>query len=359
MKTTFSNKAITAVLTVLPENEINFMDESCNYNYTEMKMKKLKKLMGYETRRACKPGEGISDYAVYGIRHLMDHQVLKKEEIGAIVVTSVSPDYFIPPTSNIIQGQLDIDQDCVCIDISQGCCGYSVGLTYCFMTLEHMTNKKVLLVCGDMMSTKVCKRDRASRPIIGDAVTITVVENKETTEDIYCILKNDGQKSMAITIPAGGYKLPYSTETAVETEDEMGNWRSKEQFHMEGDAVFNFVINETPLMIHELLEYAKVSIDQIDCFVCHQPNAFILKKLAEKLEVDQSRMPNDIVSVYGNSNSATIPVTLCHHYEELFGEKKRNRLFLTSFGSGLALGGVIVQQSRLDYCKMINYPHQN
>ena len=128
---------------------------------------------------------------------------------------------------------------------------------------------------------------------------------------------------------------------------------------MEGDLVFNFVINETPAMIDELLAYAGVAKDQIDCFVCHQPNAFRLKKLAEKVEVSQEVMPNDIVSIYGNSNSATIPVTLCHHYQDIYGDAKEKKLFFASFGSGLALGGVIIDLPALKYCKMIDYPHNN
>jgi 3-oxoacyl-[acyl-carrier-protein] synthase-3 len=323
-------------------------------------MKKLKKLMGYNTRRCGKKGEGVSDYAIFGVQHLIDQQIIKVEDVGAIIVTSTSPDYFIPPTSNLIQGHFNISHDCVCIDVSQGCCGYSVGLTYAFMTLEHLAaDKKVLLVCGDMMSQKIGARDRASRPIIGDAVTISVVENCADGKEVYCCLKNQGEHGMAINIPAGGNKLPCSAETAVEVEDEAGNWRSQEQFFMEGDLVFNFVINETPLMIDELLAFANINKEEIDYFVCHQPNAFMLKKLAERVEVEPEKMPNDIVSIYGNSNSATIPVTLCHHYEEMYEGKDQNKLMFASFGSGLALGGVLIDLPALRYCKMIDYPHKD
>lgn len=359
MITKFKNKNISSVLTVLPSRSIDFMEEMSNYNYSELKMKKLKKLMGYNTRRCSKKGEGISDYAIYGIQHLIDKKVINEEEVGAIVVTCTTPDYFIPPISNIIQGHFGISHDCVCIDISQGCCGYSVGLTYSFMTLEHIGNKKVLLISGDMMSQKIGSRDRASRPIIGDAVTISVVENSENDKCVYCCLKNEGELGMAINIPAGGNKLPCSPETAVETEDEAGNWRSKEQFFMEGDEVFNFVINETPVMMDELLDYSGKNKDQIDFFICHQPNAFMLKKLAEKVGVTKEKMPNDIVAIYGNSNSATIPVTLCQHYNEIYGGKSQNELMFVSFGSGLSLGGILIDLPALRYCDIIDFPHQS
>ena len=359
MITKFKNKTISAILTVLPQQVISFDDEMSNYNYSEVKMKKLKKIIGYNTRRCSKYGEGVSDYAIYGIQHLIDNNVIKREDVGGIIVTSSTPDFFIPSTSNLIQGHFGIDADCVCIDVSQACSGYSVGLTYAFMTLDLLHNKKVLVVCGDMMSRTIGTRDRASRPIIGDAVTISVVENCDSGKEVYCSLKNRGDFAMSVYILAGGNKLPCSAETAIEEEDDAGNWRSKNHFFMQGDLVMNFIINETPVMIDELLAYAGVKKEEVDCFVCHQPNAFILTKLAEKVGVGQEKMPNDIVSLYGNSNSATIPVTFCQHYSEIYEHKNEPKLFLTSFGSGLALGGVLIDLPKLNYCNIIDFPHQS
>lgn len=359
MITQFKNKRITAVVTVLPTNEIDFLDEMDNYGYSEVKMKKLKKIMGYNTRRVAHKGETVSDYAIYGINNLIENGAIDTKDIGAIIVTTTSPDHFIPPISNIVQGHFNISHECVCIDISQGCCGYTVGLVYAMMTLEHMEGKKAILISGDMMTSKVGTRDRASRPILGDAVSITIIENHESNSNIYCNLMNEGENCMAIRIPAGGTRMPISAETSVETQDDAGNWRSLEHFLMEGDEVFNFVINETPILIDDLLCYSKVIKSEIDYFVCHQPNKFMLKKLAEKIGVDTSIMPNDIVEIYGNSNSATIPVTLCHHYNEFYREKNELKLCFASFGSGLALGCIILNLPKLKYCSMINYPHKD
>ena len=359
MITKFSDKTISAVLTVLPPTIIDFQDEIANYGYSEVKMKKLKKLMGYNTRRVSKEGDGVCDYAIFGIQRMLDEKLIKKDEVGAIIFTTSSPDYFMPPTSNIVQGHFGIDHDCVCIDISQGCCGYSVGLAYSMMTLEHLPEgKKVLLICGDMLSRKIGTRDRASRPIIGDATTISIVENKPGCGEVYCSLKNIGEDGMRVIVPAGGNKLRHSPETAIEYEDADGNWRSQDQFFQEGDAVFNFIINDTPLMVDELLDFAGVSKEQIDCFVCHQPNAFVLKKLAERMEVPLSKVPNDTVELYGNSSSATIPVTFCQHFEEIYSDGNTKKLCLTSFGSGLALGGIVIDLPKINYCKIIDYSYE-
>ena len=357
MLTSFKNKKISAVYSVLPSHEVDFMDEAGNYAFSEVQMKKLKKVMGFGTRRVALEGETVSDYAIYGIQQMLNDGVFKESEIGAIIVTTTSPDHFIPPISNIVQGKFDFDEDVVCIDISQGCCGYIVGLTYAFMTLNAMQNKKVLLIAGDLLSFKVSKRDRASRPITGDAVSISVIENTEDNNDIYCSLKNDGKDAFAVYIPAGGTRMPITPETTEETQDEFGNWRGKQHLVMLGDLVFNIIINKTPEVMEELLAKSGDKMDDIDYFVCHQSSSFTLKKLAQRLEVTEQRLFNDIVPKYGNSSSATIPVTLCEHNESMFADGGKKKVMFAAFGTGMSLGAVLMDMER-PLCKFQDYPHQ-
>lgn len=359
MVTTYNDKRISSIYSVIPTNEADFLDEASNYAFSESQMKKLKKVMGFDKRRVAIEGETVGDYAVYGIKQMLADGVFKEEEIGAIIVTTTSPDYFIPPTSNVIQGQFDFDLDTVCIDISQGCCGYIVGLNYAFMTLEHMPNKKVLLVAGDMLSFKVSKRDRASRPITGDAVTISVIENCEGAGTIYSALKNNGKAAFSVYIPAGGTKTPITPETVEEKEDEFGNWRGLQHLCMQGDLVFNFIINDTPVMMEEVLKVANEDINNIDYFICHQSSCFTLKKLRERLGVPKEKLPLDIVPIYGNSSSATIPVTLTHHFNNMYSEKNTQKVMFAAFGTGLSLGCVLMDVPKFDHCKFIEYPHNN
>lgn len=357
MVTSFNNKTISAIYSVLPAHEVDFMDEAGNYSFSEVQMKKLKKVMGFGTRRVAMVGETVGDYAIYGIKRMLEDGVLKESEIGAIIVTTTSPDHFIPPISNIVQGKFDFDEDVVCIDISQGCCGYTVGLTYSFMTLNALENKKVLLIAGDMLSARVSTRDRASRPITGDGVTISIIEN--TTENkIFCSLKNDGKDAFAVYVPAGGTRMPITPETTKEEEDEFGNWRGKQHLVMQGDLVFNIIINMTPVMMEELLLKSGDKMDDIDYFICHQSSSFTLKKLAQRLEVTEERLPRDIVPKYGNSSSATIPVTMCEHCDQFFADGKKKKIMFAAFGTGMSLGAVLMDLDK-PVCKMIDYPHQN
>ncbi len=358
MVTSFNNKTISAIYSVLPAHEVDFMDEAGNYSFSEVQMKKLKKVMGFGTRRVAMVGETVGDYAVFGIQKMLEDGVFKESEVGAIIVTTTSPDHFIPPISNIVQGKFDFDEDVVCIDISQGCCGYTVGLTYAFMTLNSLLNKKVLLIAGDMLSARVSTRDRASRPITGDSVTISIIENTSEGNRVYCSLKNDGKDAFAVYIPAGGTRMPITPETTKEEEDEFGNWRGKQHLVMQGDLVFNIIINMTPVMMEELLAKSGDKMDDIDYFVCHQSSSFTLKKLAQRLEVTEERLPRDIVPKYGNSSSATIPVTMCEHCDQFFADGKKKKIMFAAFGTGMSLGAVLMDLDK-PVCKMIDYPHQN
>ena len=355
----FKNKRISSIISVIPANEVNFMDEIGNYSFTETQMKKLKKVMGFDKRRVSLHGETVSDYAIKGISTLIEEGVIKENEIGAIVVTTTSPDYFIPPTSNVIQGHFHFDMDTICIDTSQGCCGFVVGLVESFMLLDSMKNKKVLLITGDMLSHKVSRRDRASRPITGDGVAISVIENSLNTGDIYASIKNNGKAAFSVYIPAGGSKIPITEETGIEREDEFGNWRNLQQLCMQGDLVFNFIINDTPVMIEELMTEAKEIKENVDYFICHQSSVFTLKKLREHLGVSKEKLPNGIVPIYGNSSSATIPVTLTHHFSDMFKDKNINRIMFAAFGTGLSLGAVLMDVPKFDYCEFIEYAHSN
>ena len=357
MITSFCNKKISTIYTVLPTHEVDFMDEAANYAFTEVQMKKLKKVMGFGTRRVAMEGETVGDYAIYGIKQMLEDGVFKESEIGAIIVTTTSPDHFIPPISNIVQGRFDFDEDVVCIDISQGCCGYTVGLTYSFMTLNSLKDKKVLLIAGDMLTARVSTRDRASRPITGDGVTISIIENTEEGTPIWCSLKNDGKDAFAVYIPAGGSRMQITPETTIEEEDEFGNWRGKQHLVMQGDLVFNIIINMTPVMMEELLAKSGDKMDDIDYFVCHQSSSFTLKKLAQRLEVSEERLPRDIVPKYGNSSSATIPVTMCEHCDEFFADGKKKKIMFSAFGTGMSLGAVLMDLEKPN-CKMLDYPHQ-
>ena len=312
---------------------------------------RLKKVMGYNQHRLAKETSTVSDFAVYGLRYMLEKAWIRKEEIGAIITVTLCPDHFVPHVSTIVQAECDLGTDIVCFDIAQGCCGFLVGLMQAFMLLEHMDDKKIILINGDVLSHKVSKHDRNDFPQIGDGCTISVIENGGTDE-IYYEMHTDGKRGEALKIPAGAFRMPSTSETAKMVEQGDGNFRSLDNMHMDGSAVFTFVQTEVPLMLKNALFEAEESIENIDWFLFHQPNKFMLQKLAEKAGIPENKLPMNLVENFGNPSGASIPLTAIYNIKDEM-LKKHLHCCLSAFGSGLAWGLIIMDIGPLEHCELI------
>lgn len=348
----FTHKKIGGILTVLPRTAVKFEDEMSNYNFSPVKSMKLKMAMGYDQHRIAAPGETSYDFCCHGIQHLFEKGMLMPEEIDALLFVSQSPDYFMPPTSNLIHGRFNLKQDCLCMDINQGCAGFELGMIQACLLLDQPAVKKVLLLNADVLSPKVSPRDRNSKPLIGDAAAITVVEKCEEENPIYANIKMDGTGALAITIPAGGFRLPCSQETSVMEEDVAGNFRSKDNLVMQGDEVFNFVQREVPPMIEHLFEQSSIGRDEVDWYMFHQPNKFMLHKLADKLGVPHDKMPANIVEHFGNASGVTVPTCISFNLGEQLCSRKM-QLCMAGFGVGLTWSSIMMRVGPLRFNEII------
>lgn len=353
MKTIFRGKRITGMLGVLPQDEVFFEDEVGNYSFPEKQTLRLKKVMGYEKHRVVKTSTSSSDLCVFGLKHLLQKDLVKRDEIGAIVVVTTTPDHLIPTVSNIIQGECGLNNDVMCIDISQGCVGFLFGLMQSFMLLEHLGKKKVVLFTVDTLSKKVSQKDRNSYPLIGDAAGITIIENDVNAKDMYFNLYNNGAQRDALIIPAGGSRMACTAETAIMRDvDNDGNLRSLDNLKMNGTEVFTFVQTEVPPLIEETLKYSGQSKEEIDWYLFHQPNKFMLRKLAEKLGVPYEKVPMNIVENFGNPSGASIPINIVHNLGQGVIGNTYN-CCLSAFGSGLSWGAITMGLGRMDFCEML------
>jgi 3-oxoacyl-[acyl-carrier-protein] synthase-3 len=164
----------------------------------------------------------------------------------------------------------------------------------------------------------------------------------------------DGTGAFALCIPAGGSRLPISSETSIMTQDISGNFRSKENLVMKGDDVFNFVQSEVPSMIESLLKTSKVDRNEVDYYMFHQPNKFMLNKVADKIKVSRDKMPANIVENFGNSSSVTIPIVTCFNVADKIKEK-RLKICFSGFGVGLTWASLLMDVGPLTFCEIIEY----
>lgn len=355
MKFTFHHKRVTGILAVVPANERSFTEEMKNFNFPEARSLKLKEVMGYDKHRIVEPGVCVSDLAVFGLEHLFRNGLLQPEEIDALLLITQSPDYFMPPTSNVIQGRLKLKHDMLCLDINQGCAGFVIGLIHAFLLLEQPCIRKVVLINADVLSRKTSPKDRNSYPLIGDAAAITIVERDPEDSVIHACLRMDGTRNSALMIPAGGMRLPATPETALLEDVGDNNLRARDHLRMDGTAVFNFVQTEVPLLVESLLSFAGVTVDSLDYFFNHQANRFMLQKLAEKMKVPPAKMPNNVVEHFGNSSGTTIPLAITFN----LGGPLKSRHFqtcLVGYGVGLTWAAMLIRLGKMSFCQLIDYP---
>ncbi len=354
MKFKFHGKRIGGILTVIPKNVRTFEEEMGNYTATNARMKRMKEVMGYGEHRIVEPDTCVSDMAVFGAEQLFARGLVKKDEIGALLLVTDSPDHFLPPTSNIIQGRLGLSEDVYCLDMIQGCSGYVIGLLQAFQLLEQLGDKKVLLIVGTALSRKVSPKDRKTYPLAGDAVSVSIVENCDEMTDIHAEMRMDGTRANALMIPAGGFRMPCTPETAVEHEDEDGNIRSLDNIVMKGGEVFNFMQVDVPPLIEDNLQTAGKTKEEIDWFLFHQPNKFMVEKLADELEIPREKIPSNIVSHFGNASGATIPTNICFNLADKVCKQSFD-VCLSGFGVGLAWGAIVMKLGPLRFCEFAEY----
>lgn len=354
MKHIFKNRKISQIISVVPKEEYRFDDEYPIYKLSEEKAKRFKKMMSLDRHRIAPPGVCSSDLCQYGLQRLLDDGTLKKEEIGALLFVSQTPDYIMPPTSNVLQGKLGLGNDVICLDINQGCAGFLVGLMQAFVLLEITAIPKVVLLNGEIGSRLIDRCNRVTYPLNGDAGSVTVIERCATENLIYMDAKNDGSRHKAIMIPAGAFRVPSTPETLKLREVDEGMLQSQEHIHMDGAAIFNFTMEDVPPQIEDVLSFSGNTRDSIQYFLFHQPNPFILKQMADKMKIPQFKLPNNIVSLYGNCSSVTIPMNITHNCGERLRQETL-RVCFSGFGVGLTWISMVMDLGPLDVCKIVDY----
>lgn len=352
MKAQFSGKRITGLRTVVPETELRFDDEVDNYTFPAKQTLRLKAVMGYETHRVVKPSTSTSDLLWFGLKGLLDEGLLRREDVGAVVAVTVTPDHLLPHVGSALHGLAELPEDTIVVDLVQGCTAFLHGLLQAFLLLERLPEgKKVVVAVGDTLSKWVSTRDRNSYPLIGDAASIVVVENGGD-DTIRLDLRNDGGRRDSLKIPAGGSRLASSAETSELVDSGDGNLRSLDNLVMDGSAVFTFVQTDVPPLIDAALSGAGLEKDDVDYFLFHQPNKFMLRKLSEKLGIGYDKVPMNVVEKYGNPSGASIPLVIADNLaEQMRGDALQ--CCLSAFGSGLSWGAITMKLGGMEFCDLV------
>lgn len=355
MKATLRGVKIRGLCATVPQQTYRFEDELKSFPFPEKTSRRLGRVMGFNEHRIADEKTTPCDLAAYTMNHLFRQGALRKDSLQGMVVVAQMADHPVPGNSKVIHGQLELSTDVFCTDIYENCIGFISGLyTACSYVAAGMD--EVALVTTDGGACRANKLDRNTYPLCGDAAAVAVVSRSDDPDDeIHFVFRNDGSRRDALLVPAGGCRMPATAETTKMTKDEMGNYRSLNDMHMDGTAVFQFVMESVPPLVEEACRYAGVDKGDIRYHLTHQPNRFMLEKLADLMDVPREILFNNIVENFGNSSSVTIPVNIAFNLGERL-LRERPLVCCSAFGAGLSLAAAICRLGKMDFCELIEHP---
>jgi 3-oxoacyl-[acyl-carrier-protein] synthase III len=317
--------------------------------YSGWSPESIENKLGIHSRRIAAPDETATDMAVKAGEKLLARGVCQADEIDFIILCTQSPDHFLPTSSCLIQQRLGIPTTCGAFDFNLGCSGYVYGLSIAKGLIETGQAKRILLLTSETYSKYIHDLDRATRPLFGDAAAATLITpaseiiEAESDESLIgpFVFGTDGAGADLLVVPAGAHRTPVSPETSIEKTGVGGGVRTDENLYMNGPAIFSFSLETVPLAVNALLEKSGLEKTDIDQFVFHQANKFMLDRLRRECDIDPDRFIIEMAEV-ANTVSSTIPIALVETQKK-GNLKPGSRLMLVGFGVGLSWGAVIVK----------------
>jgi 3-oxoacyl-[acyl-carrier-protein] synthase III len=331
----FQHVALTAIATCTGPIIRTLEDEAHLFTDAPEQLDRIRQFVGIHSRHMAPVGVTTLDMGEAAAKRLLKAIPDAKDSVDAIVFVTQTPDHPQPSNANLLHGRLGMGKHVAAFDLNQGCSGWVYGAYVAASMIEAGGCRSVLLLSGDTVSQTIHPRDRAVVPLFGDACAASLLVRKENSGPWWFDLHSDGTGHDAIKIPAGAHRMPRSPDTAREVADGEGNVRTADNLAMNGLEVFNFTLREEPGAVRALLGRAGVTGEDVDAFVFHQANHFILSNLAKRLKVPMNKVPADTLARFGNQSSASIPSALCHDLGARLGGE-RLRLLCSGFGVGLS-----------------------
>lgn len=308
--------------------------------FPEAKSNQNLEKIGVKQRVIAAENETASDLAVKAAQNLFAETGMDKSKIDFLIYSSLDFDYKLPATSCVIHGKLGLDPTCATLDLSHGCSAYVYALSVAKGMIVSNGCKSVLVLSANTLTKDIHKKDRASRFVFGDAAAATLVVSSETEGIQNCVFATDSKGWEKIIIRDGGARNPISTESRMEQVDEYGNVTTSAQFFMDGTGVFLFSLKRVPEIIHQTLQKNNLELQDIDGFVFHQANLYMIDTIVKKVGINPERVFNNM-SAIGNTVGASIPIALAQAIQE--GKiTKGQKILLIGFGVGLSLSATIV-----------------
>ena len=330
------NAYIKDIAYYLPKTEVT--NEAIVRDFPEWSVEKIALKVGVDKRHVAAEDETALNMAIKAAERLYQNENIKKEDIDFLLFCTQSPDYKLPTSACIIQHQLGLRKDIGALDFNLGCSGYVYGLSLAKGLICSGIAKNVLSLTGETYSKHLHPRDKGNRTIFGDAASATGISTSGIAKIGNFSLGTDGSGAENLIIKSGGMRCPEKQNDLW--FDENGNPVSSDYLYMNGSEIFTFTLDNVPPLVEDVLLRNTITKDEIDLYVFHQANKYMLNFLRKKIKIGSERF-YICLSEYGNTVSNTIPIALFNAIDDktISGKFK---VMLAGFGVGYSWGGTVL-----------------
>lgn len=317
----------------LPEKILT--NEQIAQAFPEWSAEKVANKVGITERHIAADDETATDMAYHAAETLFA-QGVDRNAVDFIILCTQSPDYFLPSSACVLQDRLGLSKKCGAFDFNLGCSGYEYGLAIAKGLIVANIAKNILLLTAETYTKYLHEQDKGNRTIFGDGASASLVSTEGFAEIGEVVVGTDGSGAENLIVRSLGSRHKDLMNNAQVDED--GNIVSGDHLYMHGGNVFNFTADVVPPMVEELLEKSHLKQDEVDLWVFHQANKYMINYLRKLLDIDKEKFYIYMQTV-GNTVSSTIPIALCEARKE---DRLHGNILLAGFGVGLSWGGVML-----------------
>jgi 3-oxoacyl-[acyl-carrier-protein] synthase-3 len=320
---------IKQIAVYLPEKI--YTNEDIEVRFPEWSIKKVSEKTGINIRHHSADNEFASDMGVKSALKLFEEYSIDPQSIDFLLFCTQSPDYFLPTSSCIIQDKLGLKTSCGAFDFNLGCSGFIYGLSVAKGLIETGQAKNVLLITSETYTKHIHSEDKGNLSIFGDASTSTFISQTENESLYGFVFGTDGRGFEKLIVKNGGMKNQKNSD-----KSDQNNY-----LFMNGAEIFSFTLTRVPELVNKTLEKSKLNMEDIDLFIFHQANKYMLDSLRKKIGIPENKFYSYLSDV-GNTVSSTIPIAL----ENAIKEKKLlpgMKTMLVGFGVGYSWGACIFE----------------
>jgi 3-oxoacyl-[acyl-carrier-protein] synthase-3 len=321
---------IDAISYWLPE--VKLTNSDINLKHPDWSIDKISEKTGIHERRISDENQFTSDIAVKVANKLFNEYKINKSDIDFLILCTQSPDYLLPTTACIVQDRLGLSKSIGAFDFNLGCSGYVYGLSIAKGLILSGSAKNVLFITAEMYSKYINENDKSNKTIFGDASAASLITLNGTGLEINeFVFGTDGSGFDNLIVKNGGLvNRNLSGFDVFDTEDNF--IRNDNYLYMNGREIFNFTAQNIPVLITKVLNKNNLLKDQIDLFIFHQANKFILDFLRKKTLIDENKF-YIFLEKCGNTVSSSIPIAIKEAIDEKLVNPNKKTL-IAGFGVG-------------------------